>query len=132
MKNNIQVVFAYGNSKNQVKESNKRYKTVFDKNEDKYFFFECHLESPVGYQGSLDVSYDIYSGNSKLPTYRGTLDVSPRTNIITVGLRVVNSLGEHIINGEYTAIIRIGNSDPYYFDFIITGDVPKRFVATDM
>ena len=124
MKNNIHLVIAYGNSKNQIKTSGKMYSKVFSKERDKVIFFECHLENPVGYSGNISASYIIRSGKTVVTTYERSIKVSPQVNMITVGLIVVNTAGEYIVNGDYTAEIIIGESDAYYFDFTITGKDP--------
>ncbi len=130
MKNNIQMVLAYGSAKNKIEEKrDKMYTKVFDKTKENVIFFECYLERPVGYSGNLDISYTIYSysQNESLPEYRKTIKVSPEAQAFTVAFMIVNRAGEHLVNGDYVAKIKIGDSDKYNFDFTITGGVPKRY-----
>lgn len=127
MKNNIQVVLGYGNTKNEIKKTDKMYTTVFDIEKDKVIFFECHMERPVGFYGQIDVTYMICSEGEQLPVNVQHFEVFPEFDTFTVGIIAVNSAGEHLANGNYTAVIKIGESDEYDFHFQITGKTPLKF-----
>lgn len=126
-KNNIKKVLAYGNIKNEIKQTNKSYSTIFNKEKDKVIFFECYLEHPIGFEGYVEISYEIYFENVAFLSQKMSVKCMPGHQIFTIGMVVVNRAGEHIVNGDYTARLKVGKLEGYYFDFMIIGNTPMRY-----